>query len=241
MNFLVSGSEATEFLSFLISNFVRSGATSLIMSQQVHPTGFRLGITTEWKSRWFVRCSRDYVKNVLEDKRIRDFVRNSVGRAGIQRIEIERSFSALAITTYVARPGMIIGRGGSTIELLRSGLENICGAKPRFTVEEVKVPSLAAVLIADDVSRQIERRRPPRRVIISEAEKVMFKGAEGVKIEASGRLQGARIARKVRAIRGSVPLQTLRAKIDYAQGVAKTKYGTVGVKVWIHLGEETGN
>lgn len=208
------------------------------MGQKVHPTGFRLGITTDWKSHWFEKSSRRYAEKVLEDKEVRDFIRKSVGRAGVQKIGVERALDKIRVTVYVARPGMVIGRGGSTIEQMRDGLEKICGARPELSVEEVKVPALVATLIAGSVARQIERRRPPRRVIMAEAERAVFKGAEGVKIEVSGRLRGSRIARKGRVTRGSVPLQTLRAKIDYAYDTAKTKYGTIGVKVWVYLGEE---
>ena len=208
------------------------------MGQKVHPTGFRLGVTTDWKSRWFESADREYARKVLEDKEIRDFIRENVGRAGVQKIEIERALNRIKVTVHVARPGMVIGRGGLVIEQLRDGLERICGVRPELSVEEVKVPALAAALIAENIASQIERRRSPRRVMVAEAERAMLKGAKGVKIEVRGRLGGARIARKDRVIRSSIPLQTLRARIDYAQDEAKTKYGTIGVKVWIYLGEE---
>ena len=208
------------------------------MGQKTHPTGFRLGETIDWKSHWFSGRARDYVEKVLEDREIRKFIYANVGQAGVKEVEIERSLNKIKITVYVARPGMVIGRGGAKIELLRDGLEKICGVRPELSVEEVKSPSLSAALVAQEVVRQIERRRYPARVIVAEAEKVMSRGAQGVKVEIRGRTGGGRFARKGRVTRGSVPLQTIRAKVDYALGVANTKYGTIGVKVWIYLGEE---
>jgi len=208
------------------------------MGQKTHPTGFRLGETTDWKSHWFSGRARDYVEKVLEDRKIRKFIHASVGQAGVKEVEIERSLNKLKITVYVARPGMVIGRGGVKIELLRDGLEKICGTRPELSVEEVKSSALFAALIAQEIVREIERRRHPVRVISAEAEKVMSKGAQGVKIELRGRVGGGEFARKERVVRGSVPLQTIRAKIDYAQDEARTRYGAIGVKVWIYLGEE---
>lgn len=208
------------------------------MGQKTNPTGFRMGVTLDWLSHWFARDDNAYVKNVLEDKRIRDFIVGNVGQTGVKNVEIERFFSKLKITIYVARPGMIIGRGGSRIELLRAGLEKICGVRPELLVEEVKAPGLSAKLVSEEVARQIERRRHPARVILMEADKVMMKGALGVKIEVGGRLGGAEIARRDRVSRGSVPLQTLRARIDYGLSVARTKYGAIGVKVWVYTGKE---
>ena len=208
------------------------------MSQKTHPIGFRLGETAEWKSQWFSKSTRGYVANVLEDKKIRDFIREYVGRAGVKSVRIERFLNRMRVVVHVARPGMVIGRGGSRIELLRGGLEKICGTKPELVVEEVKHPALSAGLVAEEVVRQIERRRYPIRVMALEAEKVMSRGAKGVKIEAAGRLGGSAYARKGRITHGSVPLQTIRAKIDYALRVARTKCGTVGIKVWVYLGEE---
>lgn len=207
------------------------------MGQKTHPTGFRLGETTDWKSHWFAGRVHDYVEKVLEDRKIREFIHANVGQAGVKEVEIERALNKIKITVYVARPGMVIGRGGVKIELLRDGLEKISGVRPELSVEEVKSPSLSAALVAQEIVRQIERRRHPARVISAEAEKVMSKGARGVKVEIRGRIGGSEFARKERVTRGSVPLQTIRAKIDYAQDVADTKYGTIGVKVWVYLGE----
>ena len=208
------------------------------MGQKTHPTGFRLGTTKDWKSHWFDEDSEGYSEKVLEDRRIRKFVRNHVGRAGIQRVEIERSLNKLRIVIRVARPGMVIGRGGSRIELLRDGLEDICGKKPEISVEEVKNPALSASLIAENIAGQIERRRSAMRAAATEAEKAMHKGAKGAKVQLSGRLRGSQYARKTTITKGSVPLQTIRANIDYALEEAHTKYGKIGVKVWVYIGEE---
>jgi small subunit ribosomal protein S3 len=208
------------------------------MGQKTHPTGYRLGITADWKSRWFAGRGDDYSEKVLEDRKIRTFIREHVGRAGIKRIEIERSFNKIKVIIHVARPGMVIGRGGSRIELLRGGLEKITKTKPEIVVEEVKIPAISAQLISEEITRQIEMRRAPNRVINAEVEKAMLKGAEGVRVEAKGRLGGGRFARKSIVTRGKVPLQTIRAKVDYAQEEANTKYGTIGIKVWVYLGEE---
>lgn len=209
------------------------------MGQKTHPKGFRLGETADWKSHWFAGRARNYVEKVLEDRKIRGFIRANVGQAGVKEVEIERSLNKIKITVYVARPGMVIGRSGVKIELLRDGLEKICGTRPELSVEEVKSPALSADLVAQEIVRQIERRRHPTRVIIAEAERVMSRGAQGVKIEVRGRIGGGEFARKGRVMRGSVPLQTIRAKVDYAQYEAQTRYGTIGVKVWIYLGEAT--
>ena len=208
------------------------------MGQKIHPKGFRLGITSDWKSHWFEEDSKSYSDNVLEDRKIRKFVKRNVGRAGIQEVEIERSLNKLKVVIKVARPGMVIGRGGSRIELLRDGLEDICGKKPEISVEEVKNPALSANLIAENIARQIERRRSAMRAAATEAEKAMHKGAKGVKVQLRGRLRGSRYARKTTINKGSVPLQTIRANIDYALEEAHTKYGKIGVKVWVYLGEE---
>lgn len=208
------------------------------MGQKTHPTGFRLGTTSDWKSHWFEEDPEAYAEKVLEDRKIRKFVKDHVGRAGVSEIRIERSLEDIKITIKVARPGMVIGRGGSRIELLRDGLEDICGKRPEISVEEVKTPALSASLIVENVIRQIERRRSPVGVINSEAKKAMYKGAKGVKIQVRGRLYGSRYARKEVVTKGSVPLQTIRAKIDYAADKARTKYGTIGVKAWVYLGEE---
>ncbi len=208
------------------------------MGQKTHPTGFRLGTTSDWKSQWFEEDPEAYAEKVLEDRKIREFIRENVGRAGVSEIRIERSLDDIKVTIRVARPGMVIGRGGSRIELLRDGLEDICGKKPEISVEEVKAPALSAALIAENAARQIERRRSPMGVISSQASKATYKGAKGVKIQVRGRLYGSQYARKAEVTEGSVPLQTIRAKIDYAFDEAKTKYGTIGVKVWVYLGEE---
>lgn len=209
------------------------------MGQKTHPTGFRLGSTIDWRSHWFADRFGEYAEKVLEDRKIRQFVRRAVGEAGVQAIEIERSLNHLKVTVFVSRPGMVIGRGGSKIELIRDGLSKICGTRPEISVEEVKNPSLSAALVAQEIVRQIERRRDVRRVILAEAERVMSRGGLGVKVEVKGRIGGNEIARAERLSRGSVPLSKIRANIDFARMEALTKYGKIGIKVWIYLGEAT--
>lgn len=206
------------------------------MGQKTHPVGFRLGITKAWKSRWF--SGKDYARNALEDVKIRKFIRTKAPAAGIHAIEIERSLSKVKVSIVVARPGLIIGRGGANLQLLREELAKHIGARLDLSVEEFKTPELSAQLVADDIARQIKRRLPLGRILAITADRVMAKGARGVKVVCSGVLSGpSSIARSQKIVHGSIPAQTLRANLDYAQATAFTAYGTIGVKVWIYLGE----
>jgi len=202
------------------------------MGTKTHPIGFRLGITENWKSRWY--SDKGYRENVIQDYKIRRYLKDKVKTAGIAKIEIERALNQLKIMISVVRPGMVIGRGGSGIELLKEDLLKLVGTKTDLTVEEVKDPELSAKLMAESIVVQIEKRRRLKRVMNYTAEKVMSKGAKGVKIICSGRLGGAEIARSEKVVRKSVPAQCLRAKIDFARATAHTTYGTVGAKVWIY-------
>jgi small subunit ribosomal protein S3 len=206
------------------------------VGQKIHPRGFRLGISKDWKSHW--HAEREFKNQVLEDAKIRKLIREKVGAAGIDRIEINRSISKLEITIYVARPGMVIGRGGSKVEELKKELTKITGQKPRLNIEEVGRHEVSAALTAEDVVQQLERRFHVRRVLNNVADRVMEKGAKGVRIIAAGRLGGVRIARSEKVSRGSVPLQTLRADVDFARRTAHGPAGTIGVKVWIYRGEK---
>jgi len=205
------------------------------MGQKIHPIGFRIGVSKPWKSRWY--SEDEYRKRALEDLKIRQLIRRKISAAGVDRIEIERSLTEITIKLYVARPGLVIGRGGKSIEELKKELTKLTGSKVQLDIEEIKRPQLSARLVAEDVARQIERRLNVRRVIASAADRVMEAGAQGVKIVAAGRVGGAEIARSEKVLRGSVPLQTLRADIDFARETAHTPYGAVGVKVWIYRGE----
>ncbi|MFW6110061.1 MAG: 30S ribosomal protein S3 [Patescibacteria group bacterium] len=208
------------------------------MGQKTHPRGFRLGTTSDWKSQWFSERDKDYVENVVEDKKIREFIRDNISQAGIKEIRIERFLNNLKITVFVSRPGMAIGRGGSRIELLRDGLEKICDVRPELVIEQVRKPYLSAELVAQEVAQQLERRRRASRVMEFQAQRVMDSGAEGVRIQLSGRLGGSEYSRVDKVSKGSVPLQTIRADIDYAENDVRTKFGTIGIKVWIYLEEE---
>lgn len=207
------------------------------MGQKTHPIGFRLGISKDWQSKWYAEDK--YKERALEDFKIRKLVQEKAGPAGIDGIEITRSLTELVITLRVAKPGLAIGRGGKSVEGLKKALADLTGLKINLNIEEVKKPQLSAKLVAEDVAGQIERRYPPRRAISSAAERVMEAGALGVKIIAAGRVGGAEIARADKISRGSVPLQTLRADVDFARRTAFTSVGTVGVKVWVYKGEIT--
>lgn len=206
------------------------------MGQKTHPLGFRLGVSQNWKSKWYAEDK--YKNHALEDLKIRKLIKEKIAEAGVDRVEIERSLTELIITLSVAKPGLVIGRGGKNIEELKKEIAKLTGLKVKLDIEEVKKPQLSARLVAGEVARQIERRFNPRRVIVTAADRVMEAGAKGVEIVVSGRVGGAEIARAEKVSRGSVPLQTLRADVDFARETAYTIYGTVGVKVWIYKGEK---
>ena len=202
------------------------------MGQKINPIGIRLGITRTWDSKWFAKRS-DYAKYVHEDVKIRDFIdRKTFRREGISKIEIERkSNSKVRVTIHTAKPGVIIGRGGEKVEVLKKELEHI---------QEIKQPDTEAKLIAESIAMQLERRVSHRRAIKQVISRALRAGAKGVKILCSGRLNGAEIARSEWVREGRVPLHTLRADIDYATDTAITTFGCVGVKVWIFKGEKIG-
>lgn len=208
------------------------------MGQKIHPYGFRVGISKPWRSQWFAE-KENYADLALEDHKIRDFLEDRLSTAGLKEIDIKRAVNELDITLKVSRPGLVIGRGGSGIQQLEKDLHEITDAKVKLTVEEVKTPELEAKLVADYITRQMQRRMPYRRVVQSAIRSAMDKGAKGIKIRLSGVLSGGNtIARSEVYSEGSVPTQTLRANIDYAQVDAKMLFGTIGIKVWIYKGEE---
>jgi small subunit ribosomal protein S3 len=208
------------------------------MGQKIHPYGFRLGINKDWKSRWFVD-KKDYGDLVVEDNKIRIFLEGRLNTAGLESVHIERSLKEVNIMVKVSKPGLVIGRGGSGVEDLEKALRDVVkDSKVKLTVEEIKTPELNARLVGEYISRQIKRRMSYRRVVNSAMQTAMDKGAKGIRIRVSGLLSGGNsISRRETYEKGSVPTQTLRADIDYAQIHCETIYGTVGIKVWIYFGE----
>ena len=206
------------------------------MGRKVHPYGFRLGVIRDWKSRWYAEGD-EYADLLHEDLKIRQFIRDEVGRAGISRIEIERFSNQVSVTIWTARPGIVIGRKGSSVKRLRKELEDMTGRRVSLDVQEVEQPELDARLVAENVVSQLERRISPRRAMQRALRGAMRAGAHGIKVMCKGRLFGAEMARQAWMREGRVPLQTLRADIDYAQEEAHTTYGRIGVKVWIYKGE----
>jgi len=208
------------------------------MGQKVHPIGFRVGVTRKWISNWYnPKLAPEYI---AEDKRIRDLIGQRYRRAAVAEVNIERSKEdRVSIVVRSARPGIIIGRGGSEIEGLQAALERLTGRKVKVSIKEVERPDLEAALVSQDVAMQIESRIVPARAMKEVIRRVMGAGAEGVKIKVSGRLGGAEIARSITMMQGRVPLQTIRADIDYGFTEARTKYGNIGVKAWVFRGERT--
>ncbi len=211
------------------------------MGQKVHPTGFRLGTTFSWKSRWFAN-KHDYKQKVLDDYTLRRALQDKLGNAGLVRIDIERSLTTLKITLLVSRPGVVIGKGGENLRAIQALVEkmvNVGKAKKSQTkvdikVEEVKKPDLSAKLVAERISEQLVKRFPHRRAVNQALEKVMNAGAKGVKIALSGRIGGSEIGRTEKYFQGSVPTQTLRANIYYHQVPSHTRSVYVGIIVWIY-------
>ena len=205
------------------------------MGQKVNPHGMRLGIVKTWDAKWY--ADKDYAENLHEDIKIRDYLMKSLQTAGISRVETERLKNRLRLTIHTAKPGMVIGRGGSGIEQIKAGLKGYTEKRVDIDIAEVKSPDLDAKLVAENVAGQLERRIAFRRAMKSCVGRTMRMGAKGVKIMVSGRLGGAEIARTEAYREGSIPLHTLRADIDYGTAEAATTYGRIGVKVWIFKGE----
>lgn len=206
------------------------------MGQKTHPIGFRLGVIKDWQSRWFASKPEEYRSLVKEDIEVRDMILARYPEAGISRVEIERS-NAVVITIHTARPGIVIGRGGQRVEELRKELEAKTAKRARLNVHEIRQPELDAYLVGRNVAEQLERRVAFRRAIRQTVMRTMQAGALGIKVLISGRLGGADIARREKAMEGRVPLHTLRADIDYAIAEASTEFGRIGIKVWIYKGD----
>ena len=207
------------------------------MGQKTHPVGFRLGIVKGWQANWFASKQRDYRGLVLEELAIRKTILEWYEDAGISRVEIERGSSDVVITIHTARPGIVIGRGGTRVEELRKQLEEMTKRRARLNVQEIRQPEMDAFLVARSVADQLERRIAFRRAMRQAVSRTMQAGAQGVKIVASGRLGGSEIARTEKAREGRVPLHTLRADIDYGLTEAATDFGRIGVKAWIYKGD----
>ncbi len=214
------------------------------MGQKVNPTGFRLGNIFTWKSRWFA-SKVNYADQVIEDHKVREFLNDKLASAGLVSVDIERSLTRIKIILSVARPGVVIGKGGKNLEDIKKAIEKTINLgqdkkqqkRVELKVEEVKEPDLSAKLVVQRIATQLISRYPHRRAINQALEKVMDAGAKGVKIQLSGRINGAEIGRSEKYFKGSVPTQTLRANIDYYEAPAKTRSGYVGIKVWIYKGE----
>jgi small subunit ribosomal protein S3 len=206
------------------------------LGRKVHPYGFRLGVIRDWKARWYAEGD-DYANLLHEDLKIRQFIEGVAGRAGISRVEIERFPNQVLVTIWTARPGIVIGRKGAAVKMLRKELEDMTGKRVSVDVQEVGRPELDAKLVAENVVSQLERRISHNRAMKRVVQAAMRAGAQGIKVMCKGRLHGAEMARQASQREGRVPLQTLRADIDYAQEEAHTTYGRIGVKVWVYKGE----
>lgn len=205
------------------------------MGQKVHPKGLRVGIIKDWESKWF--ADKNYVEFLHEDLKVREFIKNKLFHAGVSLIEIERAANRVKIIIHTAKPGIVIGRGGAEVEVLRNDVEKMINKKVNINIIEVKKPELEAQLVAESVAAQLEKRVSFRRAMKQAVSRSMRFGAEGIKIAVSGRLGGAEIARTEWYSEGKVPLHTLRADIDYGFAEADTTYGKIGVKVWLYRGE----
>ncbi len=207
------------------------------MGQKVHPYSFRLGYIRDWKSKWFSK-SKDFGSLLVEDAKIRKYIKKSLPQAAIANIEIERSSNKIHLIVHTGRPGVIIGRKGAEIDRLRDEINEITNKEIQIDIKEIKDPTLSAQLVAENIAFQLERRVAYRRAMKKAVQQALTSGAQGVKLRCSGRLAGAEIARSESYMQGKVPLQTIRSDIDYGFAEALTTYGLIGVKVWIYLGDK---
>ena len=205
------------------------------MGRKIHPTGFRLGVIKDWQSRWY--ADKDYTNQLHEDFALRKTVSAKLTNAALSRIEIQRSSNNLELTLYTAKPGIVIGKNGEKVEQLKVELEKDTGRKVKINIEEIRQPELDAYLVAESIAEQITKRVNYKRAMKQAVTRAMRLGAKGIKIKVSGRLAGAEIARVSQEKDGRVPLQTIRADIDYGLYHTPTTYGRIGVKVWIYKGD----
>lgn len=208
------------------------------LGQKTHPKGFRLGIVTEWDSKWF--AEREYSQFLHEDLKIQGFIKDRLMRAGISKVEIERYADRRVIYIHTARPGIVIGRRGGEVDSLKSDLEDLIGHEVRINIEEIVRPEMDAQLVAESIALQLERRIHFRKAMKKAVASAIRAGAEGIKIQCSGRIGGAEMARREQEKEGRIPLHTLRADIDYGFAESLTTAGKIGVKAWIFKGEKLG-
>jgi len=205
------------------------------VGQKVSPVGLRIGIIRDWESKWY--AEKDFGKLLIEDVKIREFLKNKLKDCAVSRIDIERAANRVNVTIHTAKPGMVIGKGGAEVEVLRNELAKMTDKKVHINIAEIKNPELDAILVAESIAQQLERRISFRRAMKQAIQRTLRAGAKGIKTAVSGRLGGAEIARTEGYSEGTVPLHTLRADIDYGTAEAHTTYGRIGVKVWIYRGE----
>ena len=206
------------------------------MGQKVHPVGMRIGIIRDWESKWYAG-KKDYKNLLFEDLKVREFVMRRLKDAAVSHVQIERSANRVNVTVHTAKPGMVIGKGGAEVDNLRNQLAALTGKRVHINITEIKTADLDAKLVADNIAQQLERRVAFRRAMRQAIQRTLRVGAKGIRVQISGRLGGADIARTEGYSEGTVPLHTLRADIDYALTEAHTTYGRIGVKVWIYRGE----
>ncbi len=206
------------------------------MGQKINPTGLRIGVIKDWESRWYSKAET-FGDTLVEDYNLREFLLKTLAPAGVPKIEIERDAKRVRINIFCAKPGMVIGRGGAEIDKLKATCEKMLGKEVALNIVEVKQPDLNAQLVAENIAAQLERRVSFRRALKQSIGRAMKLGARGIKTQVSGRLGGAEIARTETYHEGTIPLQTIRADIDYGFAEAKTTYGRIGVKVWLYRGE----
>lgn len=206
------------------------------MGRKVHPTGFRLKVTKTWDARWFAE-GEQYVEHLQEDIAIRNLIHEEADKAGISKIEIERFPGKVKVIIHTSKPGVLIGRKGANVKIMRTSLETLVGKTIDVDIKEIETPDLDAYLVAENIARQIEGRISFSRAMNRTIQRTMREGAEGIRVEVAGRLGGAEMSRTIHMREGRVPRQTLRADIDYALAEAATTYGNIGVKVWIYKGE----
>ncbi|MEI5909200.1 30S ribosomal protein S3 [Bacillus spongiae] len=205
------------------------------MGQKVNPVGLRIGVIRDWDSKWY--AGKDYAELLHEDLKVREYIAKRLSDASVSKVEIERAANRINITVHTAKPGMVIGKGGTEVEALRKALNGLTSKRVHINIVEIKKADLDAKLVAENIARQLENRVSFRRAQKQSIQRAMRAGAKGIKTQVSGRLGGADIARAESYSEGTVPLHTLRADIDYAHEEADTTYGKLGVKVWIYRGE----